>query len=216
LSRQQPSGHEECRYPLQDGDWVVMDGHQKGRVLLVDDEPLIQKLISTLLVSAGYVVQTAVDGLDGLGKLRAELPDLIISDLNMDRMSGREFLDVVRKRFPQIPVIVTTAEFANEMPSGVTADAYYYKGGLPLQPLLETISELTNKPPLRTGLPLIDNGPAQAKWDGDGQYLIECKDCLRVFSFPHTPDVVRDEKWTICIHCGNLVRFLMAAQVERV
>jgi len=169
------------------------------------------------LVSAGYVVQTAVDGIDALEKLRAALlPDLIISDLKMDRMSGREFLDVVRKRFPQIPVIVTTAEFPNEMPSEVTADAYYYKGGLPLQPLLETISELINKPPLRAAPPPVDNKPGQARWDTDGQYLIDCQDCLRVFSFPHTADIVRDEKWTICVHCGNLVQFLVAAQTESV
>ena len=57
-----------------------MVGQLGNRVLLVDDEPLIRKLISGYLVGAGYVVQTAVDGLDALGKLRAGLPDLIISD----------------------------------------------------------------------------------------------------------------------------------------
>jgi CheY-like chemotaxis protein len=74
-----------------------MVGQLGNRVLLVDDEALIRKVISGYLVAAGYVVQTAVDGLDALGKLRAGLPDLIISDLNMPRMSGNEFLAIVRK-----------------------------------------------------------------------------------------------------------------------
>ena|ERR1035438_10347992 len=76
-----------------------MVGQSGNRVLLVD-EPLIRKLISGQLVAAGYVVQTASDGLDALGKLRAELPDLIISDLNMPRMSGFELLAIIHKRFP--------------------------------------------------------------------------------------------------------------------
>lgn len=78
-----------------------MVGQLNGRVLLVDDEPLIRTVISGYLVAAGYVVRAAVDGLDAIAKLRAGLPDLIVSDINMPKMSGLEFLDVVRKRFPQ-------------------------------------------------------------------------------------------------------------------
>ena len=51
-------------------------------------------------MEAGYVVRVAVDGLDAIGKLRKGLPALIISDLNMPLMSGVEFLNVVRRRFP--------------------------------------------------------------------------------------------------------------------
>ena len=70
-----------------------MAGQLSGRVLLVDDEPLVRKLISRYLVAAGYVVRVAVDGLDAIGKLRAGPLDLIISDLKMPRMSGFELLD---------------------------------------------------------------------------------------------------------------------------
>jgi CheY-like chemotaxis protein len=86
-----------------------MTEHPNGSVLLVDDAPQIRKVISEGLLSAGYVVRVAFDGLDALGKLRAELPDLIISDLDMSRMSGVELLNVVRNRFPQIPVIAISA-----------------------------------------------------------------------------------------------------------
>src|ERR1022692_5018465 len=159
-----------------------MVGQVGKRVLLIDDDPLIRRLISGYLVAAGHVVQTAADGLDALGKLRAGLPNLIVSDLNMPRMSGLEFLAVVRTRFPQIPVIVISSETADAIPAGLAADAYYHKNGFGFQQLLETISDLTRNPPLRTAPPPIDNEPAQAKWDGNGHYVIECGDCLRGFS----------------------------------
>jgi CheY-like chemotaxis protein len=191
-----------------------MVGQIFKRVLLVDDDPLIRKFMSGHLVAAGYVVQTAVDGLDAITKLRAGLPNLIVSDLNMPRMSGHEFLEVVRKRFPQIPVIVISAVAANEMPREVAADVYYQKSGFRFHHLLETISDLTRNPPLRTAPPPIDNEPAQAKWSENGQYVVSCGDCLREFSFPRTSDIVRDEKWATCVHCGKLVQFLVAEHSE--
>ena len=187
-----------------------MVGQISARVLLADDDPLVRKLISGYLVAAGYVVRTAVDGLDALRKLREGRPDLIISDLNMPRMSGFEFLDIVRKRFPQIPVIVISAIAADEMPKEVTADAYYHKNGFGFEPLLQTISDLTRKPPLRIARPHVDNNPVQARWDGDGHYIIGCDDCLRAFSVPRAPNIGRDEKWTVCMHCGKVVQFLVA------
>ena len=187
-----------------------MVGQLSGRVLLVDDEPLVRKLISGYLVAAGYVVRVAVDGLDAIGKLRAGLPDLIISDLNMPRMSGFELLEVVRKRFPQIPVIVISAVAPDEMPEGVAADAYCHKNGFGFEQLLQTISDLTRKPPLRTAPPHVDNKPVQAIWDRDGNYIIGCEDCLRVFSVPRALNMGRDAKWTICVHCGKVVQFLVA------
>ena len=191
-----------------------MTEHLKGRVLLIDDDPQIRKLVSGCLVSAGYVVQTAVDGLDALTKLRAGLPDLIISDLNMPCMPGRELLAVVRKRFPQIPVIVITSDAPDGMPAGVAADAYCHKSGFGFEQLLETISDLTRKPPLRTAPPPVDNKPVQARWDKNGDYIIYCEDCLREFSVPRVLHMGRDEKRTICLYCGKLVHFLVAEHLE--
>jgi len=187
-----------------------MVGQLSGRVLLVDDEPLVRKLISGYLVAAGYVVRAAVDGLDAIGKLRGGLPDLIVSDLNMPRMTGFEFLDVVRERFPQIPVVVISGGAADEMPKGVAADAYFHKNGFGFEQLLETVSDLTRKPPLRVAPPPFDQKPIQAKWDQDGHYIIGCEDCLRSFRIPRPPHMVRNEPWTVCVHCGRVVRFFVA------
>ncbi len=161
-------------------------------------------------MAEGYVVRAAVDGLDAIEKLRGGLPDLIISDLNMPRMSGFELLGIVRKRFPQIPVIVMSALAADEMPEGVAADAYLHKSGFGIDQLLEAISNLTRNPPLRSAAPPLSIKPVQAKWDGDGHFLLACEDCLRVFSVPRAPNLGRNQKWTICVHCGQVVRFLVA------
>ncbi len=187
-----------------------MVGQLGCRVLLVDDEPLVRKLISGYLVAAGYVVRVAVDGLDAIGKLRAGPPDLIISDLNMPRMSGVEFLEVVRKRFPQIPVIVITAVPVDEVPEGVAADAYFHKTGLGFEQLFQTMAELTRKPPLRNAPPHLDHKPVQARWDRDEHYVLECEDCLRAFHVPRASNLGREEKWTVCVHCGRVVRFVVA------
>ena len=186
-----------------------MVGQLSGRVLLVDDDPVVRKLISGYLVAAGYVVRTAVDGLDALGKLRTGLPDLIISDLNMPRMSGIELLEVVRKRFPQIPVIVISAVTADEMPEEVVADAYYHKNGFGFEQLVQTISDLTRNPTPRPAPPPVDKEPVQARWDGDGHFTIGCNDCLRAVSVPRTPNMGRDKKWTVCVHCGGVLRFFV-------
>ena len=83
-----------------------------------------------LLKSAGYDVRTAEHGFDALLQLGNVLPDVIVSDLNMPQMSGFEFLSVVRRRFPEIPVIAVSGayDFGDQVPGGVIADAFYSKG----------------------------------------------------------------------------------------
>ena len=183
-----------------------MVGQLSGRVLLVDDEPLVRKFISRYLVAAGYVVRVAVDGLDAIGKLREGPPAWIISDLTMPRMSGLELLDVVRRRFPQIPVIVISAVAPDEMPEGVAADAYCHKSGFGCEQLLQTMSDLTRKPPLRTAPPHVDDNPVQARWDGNGHYRVECPDCMRSTMVPRGPRFTRGEHITTCIHCCGVIQ----------
>ena len=187
-----------------------MVGQQNDRVLLVDDEPLVRKFISGNLVAAGYVVRVAIDGLDALEKLRTGLPDLIISDLKMPRMSGFEFLDVVRKRFPQIPVIVISADATDDMPEGLAADARCQKNGFGCEQLLQTVSDLTKKPPPRTAPSPVGYEQVRAKRDGLDKYVVSCEDCLRVFSVARVFHMGPEETSTTCVHCGKVVQFLVA------
>ena len=187
-----------------------MQGRSGNRVLLVEDESVLRKLISRYLVAAGYVVWTADDGLDAITKLRVALPDVIISDLNMPRMSGLEFLAVVRKRYPQIPIMVMSADPPDDMPGGVAADAYYQKNGYGFHRLPEAIANLKARLPLPTAAPAVDCEPVKARRHRNGHYLLDCEDCFREFSMPRVFHIERAENWTICEHCGKAVRFIVA------
>src|SRR5678816_91696 len=84
----------------------------KNQILIVDDEQSIRATVEMLLVTQGYETSSAADGFDALLQMRGRVPKLVISDLNMPRMSGFEFLSVVRRRFPEIPVIAISGAYA--------------------------------------------------------------------------------------------------------
>lgn len=122
----------------------------RGRLLIVDDERSIRECISHILEAEGYDVLMAQDGFDALNRLVEPLPDAIISDLNMPRMSGFEFLAVVRQKFPHLPVLAISGEFeGNEVPTGVLADAYLPKGAYTFAQLRAKIRGLVSAPPRR-------------------------------------------------------------------
>ena len=113
----------------------------KYQVLLVDDEPSVRDSLGTLLTATGYEVVAANNGFDALLQLKRTSPDVIISDLNMPEMSSFEFLSVVRRRFPQIPVVAISGAYdqRSDVPGGVIADAFCPKGQHP-EMLLATVA----------------------------------------------------------------------------
>jgi CheY-like chemotaxis protein len=102
---------------------------KKTRLLVVDDEPSIRMLITLVLVESGYQVRFAVNRFSALHEIRQEVPDILLSDLNMPSMSGFEFLSLVRRQYPADQTIAMSGAFSgNEVPSGVAADAFYHTG----------------------------------------------------------------------------------------
>jgi DNA-binding NtrC family response regulator len=102
----------------------------KASLLIVDDEPSIRVLLSQILVENGYGARSAADGISALEEIRREVPEILLSDLNMPGMSGFELLPVVRRRFPRIHLIAMSGAYSGDkVPAGVTADAFYQKGG---------------------------------------------------------------------------------------
>ena len=75
------------------------------RILVVDDETQITRVLKTTLSSQGYEVKTATDGESGFDAAMDWLPDLIVTDLFMPKMSGIELCRAVRER-SQVPIIV--------------------------------------------------------------------------------------------------------------
>jgi two-component system response regulator MprA len=82
-----------------------------GRVLVVDDEPMVRDTLGQVLTDEGYVVDVAVDGEDALDHVHAARPDAILLDLMMPGMNGRQFLQALRNdaKFEQVPVLIMTA-----------------------------------------------------------------------------------------------------------
>jgi CheY-like chemotaxis protein len=71
-----------------------------ARILVVDDEPSIVKLVKTTLVGRGHTVDEAFDGVEAIAQAKLHHPDLILLDIMMPRMDGTE----VRKRLLADPV----------------------------------------------------------------------------------------------------------------
>ena len=79
------------------------------RILIVDDEPSVRDVMATVLMDAGYTVQTAADGQIALGIIDVAPPDLIITDVVMPHLDGWALLDQARERNPTCPVILMSA-----------------------------------------------------------------------------------------------------------
>lgn len=90
----------------------MADPNGKRRILIIDDEPSILKILTRRLELAGYEVFTAADGQEGLGKARAGAPDLILLDLMLPKLSDFDVCATLKEddRYRGIPVIILTAK----------------------------------------------------------------------------------------------------------
>ena len=89
----------------------MSQGQSRGRVLVVDDEPDLVRILQFGLQSAGYVVESASDGQEGLKKAREVKPDIILLDLMLPKLDGYKICRLLKfdERFKQIPIIILSA-----------------------------------------------------------------------------------------------------------
>ncbi len=80
-----------------------------AEILIVDDEDRIRHILKIMLSGAGHSVAEACDGQDALESLYSESFDLVISDMRMDRLNGKELLAEIKKNALGVPVIFITA-----------------------------------------------------------------------------------------------------------
>jgi two-component system chemotaxis sensor kinase CheA len=152
------SGQPLC---VLDGELLVRNAHDRGaagaivhektnvkrRLLIADDSLTTRTLLRNIMISAGYEVETAIDGVDAWNKLAGASFDCIMSDLEMPNMSGWEFCERIKRdpRYSAMPVVlVTSLSKEEERRRGLElgADAYIVKGLFNETQLLETVERL--------------------------------------------------------------------------
>ena len=184
------------------------------RILVVEDQFLIRETARQILESEGYEVLTATDGLDGLHALSKSLPDLIISDLNMPRMSGFEFLAVVRERFPHIATIAVSGEYITSgNPSGIVADTFLQKGQYTLKELCGKVAKLLAASPIRSERKKSEIARLFLPRDSAGYLMITCPKCLRSNKL-QAMSLDGGIHETTCQSCGTPVRFEINHEIE--
>jgi two-component system response regulator MprA len=82
-----------------------------GRILVVDDDESLRQTLTRVLEYEGYFVEHACDGEDALARINANQPDLILLDVLMPKMNGRQLLEKLRRDggTARIPILVMTA-----------------------------------------------------------------------------------------------------------
>ncbi|HEX5393327.1 MAG TPA: sigma 54-interacting transcriptional regulator [Rhodocyclaceae bacterium] len=96
-----------------------MNTAAQGRLLLVDDDPDLLRLLAIRLEAAGYQVATAASGEEAMARIAAERPQLVITDMRMPGMDGNALFDAVKAAHPMLPVIILTAH--GTIPDAVAA-----------------------------------------------------------------------------------------------
>ena len=127
---------------------------EPGRILVVEDDATLREALQDTLLDGGYEVVTAADGQAALLAMDEERVDLVISDVQMDRMDGQVLLREVRRRRPELPFVMITAHGSVEdavhaMRGGATD---YLLKPFPAEALLEMVERLQPAPQPRPAL----------------------------------------------------------------
>jgi len=132
--------------------WVVLD--KPGKVLIVDKDISNRNSLSLIFSELGFCVRSADGAFSALSEIRKEIPDVLLSDVNMAHAPSMGFLLVVRRWFPSIRVIAIGEAFSNDrVPTGVVADAFFLKSAGPA-PLVESTNAMTQskRPAIRLSM----------------------------------------------------------------
>ena len=120
------------------------------RIMIVDDDESVRSLLRMTLAEDEYEIDEATDGEEALRLLERAVPDLVLLDWKMPERHGSLVLDELKRRYPQLPVIVLTAEIAEHhrsLAEALNVDVFLTKPFSPLE-LLETIERLLGEHPL--------------------------------------------------------------------
>jgi CheY-like chemotaxis protein len=117
-----------------------------GPLLIVEDNPHIRDVMTTVLLDAGYAVVEAADGEEGLALATLTHPDLILLDLNMPERNGFSFVEAVHEHGITAPILLVTADPRAEQVARDEQVAGYLSKPFDLEVLVETVAGLVNDP----------------------------------------------------------------------
>jgi DNA-binding response OmpR family regulator len=80
-----------------------------GRILIVEDDPAVQKALRRLFETEGYVVETQSDGRSAIDSFQAAAPAAIVLDLRLPKVSGRDVCKEIKAISPMVPIVVLSA-----------------------------------------------------------------------------------------------------------
>jgi CheY-like chemotaxis protein len=196
-----------------------MSKASRRHILVVDDDPGVRETLAMLLMCAGYDAAVAEDGFAALSQLRKTLPDVVISDLEMPRMSGFELLSVVRRRFPQILTVAMSGAYSEDgLPAGIAADGFYAKGGQPKN-LLRKIEQLIMSAPPSSRAHRQEIVPAWVPRNGNDSngiayVTVTCEECLRSFQLVVVEETTAQVIEVPCRFCPVKNKYVIAPSVE--
>jgi two-component system sensor histidine kinase and response regulator WspE len=137
--------HEGGLHQLTKSDQA--ERRKTKRILVVDDSLTVREMERKLLMARGFLVDIAIDGIDGWNVVRSGDYDLVITDVDMPRMDGIELVTLIKKdiHLHKVPVmIVSYKDRPEDRARGLSAGADYYltKGSFHDETLLDAVSDL--------------------------------------------------------------------------
>ena len=97
--------------PANDDGTPAAGASARGKLLVVDDEQQLRRLLARSLSRAGYEVSEAKDGREALALARQTRFDLVISDVHMPELTGLELLQALHEYDPELPVALVSGSF---------------------------------------------------------------------------------------------------------
>ena len=80
-----------------------------GRILVVEDDPAVQKALRRLFETEGYTVETQSDGKSAVDSFQASPPAAVVLDLRLPKLSGRDVCKAIKEISPALPIVVLSA-----------------------------------------------------------------------------------------------------------
>jgi len=119
-------------------------------ILLVDDEPMTLRVMRQALEKDGFQITTAFDGKDAFEKIMTSQPDVLITDIQMPRMDGKELCLLIQDTMPKrlFPIFITTSLTAHEHRdwSGAISNLFFVEKPISLRKLRTALAEISLPP----------------------------------------------------------------------